>query len=155
MAEDVNWLSTDELTTWRAYLASHGHLMRALDQQLQRDSGIGHADYAILAMLADGAPESTAVTVLADRLDHSQSRTSHAVARLERRGLVARRPDDSDRRIVNVRLTDAGTEVLRSAAPGHVRSVREYLFDAVSPTQAKALQEVCLAMLERLGRPEP
>lgn len=155
MGEDTRWLSADEQATWRAYLVSHGQLMHALDQQLQRDSGIGHSDYALLAMLSSRESGSATVTALAELLDHSQSRTSHAIARLERRGLVVRESGAPDRRVVRVRITDDGRQALAAAAPGHVRCVREHLFDAVSAEQVTVLRDVCVAMLERLGRPAP
>jgi len=153
MSDDDRWLNAAEQDTWRAYLASYGHLIRALDQQLQRDSGISHTDYALLTRLS--AHGSATMNELADMLDHSQSRTSHAVARLERRGLVARAADAADRRMVHVQLTDAGRAVQEAAAPGHVRCVREHLFDAVTPEQVAVLRDVCAAMLERLGRAAP
>lgn len=153
MADEDRWLTAAELDTWRAYLVSHAHLMRVLDQQLQRDSGISHTDYALLTRLSSNG--SATMNELAEMLEHSQSRTSHAVARLQRRGLVARRTDETDRRMVHVQLTDAGRAVQETAAPGHVRCVREHLFDAVTPEQVTVLREVCTAMLERLGRPAP
>jgi DNA-binding MarR family transcriptional regulator len=153
MADDDRWLTAAELATWRAYLVSHAHLMRALDQQLQRDSGISHTDYALLTRLS--AHGSATMNELAEMLEHSQSRTSHAVARLEGRGFVVREAETADRRMVRVQLTDAGRAVQAAAAPGHVRCVREHLFDAVTSEQVTALWEVCTAMLERLGRPAP
>ena len=44
-------------------------------------------------------------------------------------------------------LTDEGWEVVVATAPGHVRTVRENLFDLVTPEQLAVLDEVFTAML--------
>jgi DNA-binding MarR family transcriptional regulator len=144
------WLSPLEAETWRAYLVSNMLLMRALDRQLQHDSGIAHTHYAVLVQLAARPGGSSRVTELASIMDHSQSRMSHAVGRLERSGWVRRELDPGDRRVVHVVLTDEGWEVLRAAAPGHVACVRENLFDGLTSDQLKAFREVCGVMFERL-----
>jgi DNA-binding MarR family transcriptional regulator len=149
------WLSDAEEGAWRAYLASNMLLMRALDRQLQRDSGIAHTHYGVLVQLAERPGGSARVTELAALMDHSQSRMSHAVGRLEGNGWVRRKLDPSDRRVVHVVLTDEGRAVLHAAAPGHVRCVRENLFDGLTPDQLAAFREVCDTMLVRLtGEPE-
>ena len=48
-------------------------------------------------------------------------------------------PDD--RRGTLATLTEQGMEVLREAAPGHVRTVREHLFDRLTPEQVTQLTE--------------
>ena len=144
-------MSPVEAETWRLYLGSSLLLMRALDRQLQRDSGIAHTHYAVLVQLSERPGGSARVTELAAIMDHSQSRMSHAVGRLERSGWVRRELDPTDRRVVHVVLTDAGRAVLRDAAPGHVRCVRESLFEGLTPDQLECFREVCQTMLERLS----
>lgn len=145
------WLNATEAQAWRAYLASNMLLMRTLDRQLQRDSGIAHTHYGVLVQLSERPGGSARVTELAAIMDHSQSRMSHAVGRLERNGWVRRELDPGDRRVVHVVLTDAGREVLAAAAPGHVRCVRENLFEGLSAEQLDCFREVCGVILERLG----
>ena len=52
----TRWLDEDEQRTWRSFLATSELLYAALDRQLQRDAGITHASYIVLAMLSE-APE--------------------------------------------------------------------------------------------------
>jgi DNA-binding MarR family transcriptional regulator len=148
---DEGWLSPAELATWRAYLASNLLLMRTLDRQLQHDSGIAHTHYGVLVQLAERPGRTARVTELAALMDHSQSRMSHAVGRLERSGWVRRELDPTDRRVVHVVLTDQGWDVLRQAAPGHVRCVRESLFDGLTAEQLQVFREVCEMMIARLA----
>lgn len=133
------------------YLGSSMLLMRALDRQLQRDSGIAHTHYGVLVQLSERPGGSARVTELAAIMDHSQSRMSHAVGRLERSGWVRRELDPTDRRVVHVVLTDVGRAVLRDAAPGHVKCVRESMFEGLTPDQLECFREVCRTMLERLS----
>ncbi len=151
------WLSPTEAEAWRAYLTSNQLLLRALDRQLQQDSGIAHSHYGVLVQLSARAGGTARITELAGMMDHSQSRTSHAVVRLEENGWVRRELDPTDRRVVHVVLTEEGRAVLRAAAPGHVRCVRENLFDGLTPEQLDAFRGVLDVMLERLtgGRMGP
>jgi DNA-binding MarR family transcriptional regulator len=72
------------------------------------------------------------------------------VRRLEDRGLVERFPCPSDARSTNARLTDAGWGKLVEAAPGHVRTVRQHVIDALDGEQVDQLAEISSAILERL-----
>lgn len=144
------WLSPDEGRAWRAYLSSNMLLMRALDRQLLADSNIAHTHYGVLVQLAERPGGKARMTQLAAMMDHSQSRMSHAVSRLEGNGWVRRELDPIDKRVIHVVLTEEGLDVLRAAAPGHVRCVRESLFDGLTPEQVEGFREVCEVMLDRL-----
>ena len=113
-------------------------LFDALDRQLQRDAQIPHAYYEILVRLSEAPDRSLRMSELADLTLSSRSRLSHAVARLEERGWIVRESCPTDRRGQLAHLTDAGYAVLADAAPGHVRSVREFVVDALSPEQLRA-----------------
>jgi DNA-binding MarR family transcriptional regulator len=146
----TRWLSADEQRAWLAFLGASELLMSALDAQLQRDAGIPHAYYAILAQLSSAPDRTRRMAELATVVNASPSRISHAVAKLEERGWVERRQCDDDRRGTLARLTDAGMAVLEEHAPGHVAAVREGLFDALTPEQVTQLEQICTAVLGRL-----
>jgi DNA-binding MarR family transcriptional regulator len=76
---------------------------------------------------------------LAERVVNSRSRLTHAVARLEQRGLVVRESCPDDGRGVLCRLSDRGFELLVEAAPGHVEAVRSIMFDPLSGSDVAAL----------------
>lgn len=149
MADD-RWLTDDQLDAWLSYVAASTLLEAELDRQLQRDSGLPHAYYQILAMLSDVPGRTLRMSDLAAITQSSQSRLSHAVARLERNGWIRRLPCPDDRRSTLARLTDAGFEVLAAAAPGHVDTVRRHLFDRLTPEQAGQLREICRSVLSGL-----
>jgi DNA-binding MarR family transcriptional regulator len=144
------WLDDDQQRTWRAWLTVAELLPRALDAQLQRDAGISHAAYVVLAMLSESPSRSRRMSDLARRANQSQSRLSHTVARLEDRGWVRRERSREDGRGNVAVLTDAGWDVVRSVAPGHVDAVRRAMFDPLTGEQTKALGDVLGAVAEAL-----
>jgi len=149
----TKWLTTEEQATWRAYLLASRLLEEDLDRQLQRDSGLAHTHYGILVALSEAPGRTLRMSDLANLQRFSQSRLTHAVARLEADGLVERRPCPSDRRGQLCSLTPAGMDALRAAAPGHVAQVRAKVFDRLSPEQVAALRDACETVLEGLDRP--
>jgi DNA-binding MarR family transcriptional regulator len=141
------WLGSDELSAWMSYVAATTLLESALDRQLQRDSGIPHAYYQILAMLSEVPGRTLRMSDLASITQSSQSRLSHAVNQLERRGWIRRAPCPDDRRSTLATLTSTGFDALVAAAPGHVRTVRDHLFDRLSCDQVRQLREICHVIL--------
>ena len=144
------WLDDDQQRTWRAWLTVAELLPRALDAQLQRDAGISHAAYVVLAMLSESPTRSRRMSDLARRANQSQSRLSHTVARLEERGWVRRERATDDRRGNLAVLTDAGREVVARVAPGHVTAVHDSFFAALTPEQTRVLGEALEVVLEKL-----
>jgi DNA-binding MarR family transcriptional regulator len=144
------WLDEDQQRTWRAWLTVAELLPRVLDAQLQRDAGISHAAYVVLAMLSESPNRSRRMSDLARRANQSQSRLSHTVARLEERGWVRRERSAEDGRGQVAVLTDPGWDVVRKLAPGHVEAVREAMFTPLRPEQSRCLGEALHAIVERL-----
>lgn len=150
MAEP-RWLNAKERRTWLTQRAMTSLLDTALDRQLQRDSGLSHNAYIILSVLS-GLPDSTlSMTALANLANSSQSRMSHAVARLEERGWVTRAKPKTSKRLVLATLTPAGLEVLTAAAPGHAAMVSSLVFDRLSPEQVDQLAAINSLILEALA----
>jgi DNA-binding MarR family transcriptional regulator len=144
------WLDDQQQRTWRAWLTLAELLPRVLDAQLQRDAGLTHAAYVVLAMLSEAPNRSRRMSDLARRANQSQSRLSHTVARLEERGWVRRERSSEDGRGNLAVLTDAGWDVVRSVAPGHADAVRSAMFDPLTDDQTEALGQVLETVLERL-----
>src|ERR1700693_1904551 len=72
---------------WRSLLRAHATLMRRLDTDLERETGLTLADFDVLAQLAMANGELR-MTELADRALISRSGMSRRVARLLDVGLV-------------------------------------------------------------------
>src|SRR5438132_13992728 len=75
------------LEAWRSMLRAHATLIRRLDTDLERETGLALADFDVLAQLAEANGELR-MTELAARALISRSGMSRRVARLADQGLV-------------------------------------------------------------------
>src|SRR5438270_4494776 len=121
---EPRWLDAEEQQVWLAFVATLVRLPGALDAQLQRDAGISHYEYQVLAWLSMTAGRTVRMSDLAEFTEGSLSRLSNVVTRLERRGWVCRAPDPEDGRYTLAALTDLGQSKIEASAPGHVGEVR-------------------------------
>src|SRR5215204_4699801 len=145
--ETARWLTEYEQSTWRSFLGMQRLLRDTLERQLQRDAAMPMTYYIILAMLSEAPGRTLRMTDLALIAGTSQSQLSHAASRLEESGWIERRRCETDKRGYLATLTDAGFDVLRSASPSHVESVRSVLFDAITPEQVDQLRAIADAVL--------
>jgi DNA-binding MarR family transcriptional regulator len=150
MAADSRWLDDRELAAWVRLAAVVELLPGALDSQLQRDAGLSHFEYFVLAMLSESPERTLRMTALARRTNATLPRLSHVVRRLEARGLVERFPCAEDGRATNARLTDAGWAKVVDTAPGHAANVRDNVVDALTAEQVDQLAQISEAILGRL-----
>src|SRR5204863_9089211 len=104
------------LGAWRSMLRAHATLMRRLDTDLERETGLALADFDVLAQLAEAHGELR-MTELAARALISPSGMSRRVARLVDEGLLHRDKAGADGRGVVVALTEAGITRLSETAP--------------------------------------
>jgi DNA-binding MarR family transcriptional regulator len=150
VAGEAKWLEQDELASWMSLAALLFKLPGVLDFQLQRDSGLSHFEYLVLAGLSESPGRSRRMSELAGFANGSLSRLSHVVKRLEQRGFVERHPAEEDGRITVATITDAGYEMVVAAAPGHVTAVREYVIDALTPEQLTQLKTIADQILAKV-----
>jgi len=146
----TNWLSEEQQKIWRSWMSATALLPEQLGRDLQRDSGLTNADYEILVWLSEFPDRRIRMSDLADRTLSSRSRLSHQIDRMERAGLVSREVCENDRRGSFAVLTDKGWELLVSAAPAHVESVRRHLVDVLTPEEFEALGRACSKVSEHL-----
>ncbi|SFK53182.1 MarR family winged helix-turn-helix transcriptional regulator [Geodermatophilus ruber] len=139
---EPRWLTEEEMQAWLALGGVLMWLPSALDAQLQRDAGITHFEYQVLAGLSMSPGGTLRMSELAAFSNGSLSRLSRVVDRLEKRGWVERRPDPDDGRYTLAVLTEAGREKVEQTAPGHVEEVRRLVFDPLTQAQARQLREI-------------
>jgi DNA-binding MarR family transcriptional regulator len=130
------------LDAWVSLLQAHASLMRRLESDLERETGLALADFDVLAQLARAGGELR-MTELAARALISRSGMTRRVTRLVEEGLVRRADADADGRGVVVALTDAGLARLAETAPVHARGISK-LFVAQLDDQELAILERAL-----------
>ena len=149
------WLTAEEQRAWRGLLRMTSQLNARMNRQLQDAYGVSLADYDVLVVLSEAPTGRLRVFEIADALAWEQSRVSHQLARMQRRGLVTRQECRTDARGAFVVLTDVGRAAIERAAPAHVETVRQLVFDGLSRDQLAALTAVTSRVLDRLHATRP
>jgi DNA-binding MarR family transcriptional regulator len=127
------------LEAWRALLQAHATLVRQLETDLERETGLALADFDVLAQLALVGGELR-MTDLAARALISRSGMTRRVARLVDEGLVRRSSADADARAVVVTLTVAGIDRLRETAPVHARGISNLFVQRLEDQELDVLE---------------
>lgn len=151
-ANSVPWLSEQEDAAWRSFLALSRGMERAVDRQLQRDSELSGSEYHVLVPLSESENGSMASRELLRLLDWERSRLSHMLSRMEKRGMVHRKPSPTDARGLIVEITEHGRQVINGAAPSHLAMVREAFVDHLSDDEMRTFVTVARRVLPRLEK---
>lgn len=149
-SSETRWLDERQQAQWRAFLGGTTVLFERLDRDLREHHNLSMPEYEILVRLSEAPDRRMRMAVLADSVTQSRSRTTHTIARLENTGLVERTASPDDGRGVLAVLTSAGFQHLSDAAHTHVRGVREYLVDAISPEDFETVGRTLEDLRQRL-----
>ncbi|GID95987.1 MarR family winged helix-turn-helix transcriptional regulator [Amorphoplanes digitatis] len=150
---EPRWLTDDEQQAWRRFVEVLIKLPASLEGQLQREAGLTHMGYQVLATLSEREDRRLPMSHLAGQASASLSRLSHVVARLQEQGWVRRERDPRDGRVQIAVLTDEGLRKVVDSAPGHAEAVRRLVFDRLSPPQVRELGVLCETLLEAPAEP--
>lgn len=145
------WLTAPQQRAWRAYINGSTLLFERLDRDLREQFDVSLPEYEILVRLSEAPEHCLRMAVLASSVSHSRSRVTHTIARMEGKGLVARRACPTDRRGVIASLTARGLDSLVAAAPVHVEGVRQHLVELASQDDLAAVGRVFARVGGRLG----
>jgi DNA-binding MarR family transcriptional regulator len=141
-------LTTEELTSWRAFLRAHAVITRALEVELVAEQTLSLAAYDVLVQLVEAPDRRLRMTELADAVLLSRSGVTRLVDRLERAGLVARCPVEHDGRGVAARITEAGIARLRKASRTHLAGVARHFADRLDADDLAALERISRRLVE-------
>ena len=128
------------LAAWSSLLRAHASLLRQLESDLEKETGLALADFDVLAQLALAGGELR-MTDLANKALISRSGMTRRVARLVEEGLVRRAGAGADARGVVVGLTEAGVDRLKETAPVHVRGISERFVARLNDRELAVLQK--------------
>ena len=129
------------LAVWRAFLEANAHSTRVLEQELEEQRGLSLHWYDALLQLHE-AGGRLRMQELANRVLLHKSSISRLVDRMEGAGLVERVACPSDGRSRYAVITPEGRQVLRRAAPVHLRGVERHFASHLTDTDVVALARV-------------
>jgi DNA-binding MarR family transcriptional regulator len=119
------------LAPWRAFVRAQAQVSRRLDEDLRAEHGLSLQEYGALLILAEAPERRLRMGRLAESLSLSKSGATRLIDRLVDDGLVSRQSCPSDARGAEAALTDRGLDRLRTAAPTHLRGIKEYFLSAI------------------------
>lgn len=146
----MRWLTPEEQQAWRSFVRLQERLGGRLARQLQSESNISAADFAVLVHLTDVPEGRQRYQDLSRALEWEKSRMSHHIARMAGRGLVVRQECPEDGRGAFVAITEQGRTAIEAAAPLHVEAVRRLFLDHVTPAELRTLGEISARVVEKL-----
>ncbi len=150
--DQAAWLSADEQRMWRSFHRMRRSLDRGLERQLAGEAGLSAADFEVLVPVSEAPGRQLRARELVRMLSWDRSRLSHHLRRMEQRGLIDRLECPSDARGTIIALTASGWKVVEAAAPAHVATVREYVFDVLSPQEVVAFTELVERIADRVAQ---
>ncbi|WP_250002816.1 MarR family winged helix-turn-helix transcriptional regulator [Actinoplanes sp. M2I2] len=150
--DEPRWLTDEQQQSWREMIGLLIRLPAALDTQMQRDAGISHFEYQVMAGLSMSPERTLRMSVLAAFAEGSLSRLSQVVAKLEKRGWIRRIPDPADGRYTLAILTDDGWDKVVAAAPGHAAEVQRLVFDPLTKGQQRQVGEIGRRILRTIDQ---
>ncbi|MFC9665504.1 MarR family winged helix-turn-helix transcriptional regulator [Nocardia sp. NPDC127606] len=127
-----------ERRAWSAVVTLSMRVPSALDSRLQREFGVTHFEYRVMALLHDAPRRRMRLSTLAARGHGSISRVSHVVSKLERVGWARREAAESGRGIDAV-LTESGQAKVVEATPDYLVAVRKLVLDGLDDPQKAEL----------------
>jgi DNA-binding MarR family transcriptional regulator len=140
-------LTTPEAKAWTGLVRAQVALMRDVDRELRRAHDLPLSWYDVLQEVAAAPEGRIRMGELADRVMLTRAGLSGLVDRLERAGLVERRPCEGDARGTYAVTTRSGREQLERAARTHRDAVRRRYTDRFDDAEL----ELFGRMWERIG----
>jgi DNA-binding MarR family transcriptional regulator len=144
-------LTSAERETWASFFTMRRRLDRALDLQLQRESGLSSSEYEVLVAITNSPQKRLRIKAIADGIGWEKSRVSHLVTRMVKRDLLTRTECDSDARGSWIGLTASGTRAVLRAISGHTERVRRYFFDVLVEGDAERIEALSGRVVEAIG----
>lgn len=138
---DKNELNEEEMRIWHMWKGSFQSIFGRVIKEMSERTGLSEGDYGVLDRLVLLGNGSLRQQELADSMDWDKSRLSHHLTRMEKRGLVKRKPLDTDRG-VQVLITSAGQAALDDARPVVSQAIRKHFLDQLTDHDVESITKL-------------
>lgn len=141
-------MRVEQSAAWGDFVTMQEVLHARLSAQLQRDSSLSEADYAVLAVLHRRRKIPTRPHELGTELRWEKSRLHRQLVRMESRKLVSRREaPELGARAIEVTVTEKGSAAFSTAIARHTAAVDEIVVSALSDEDLQTLGEISRKLL--------
>ncbi len=114
MSETPDTFDLNAFLPYRLNTAA-SRVSRAFAERYREEFGISIPEWRVLAHLHQSGDVS--VRDIEARVDMEKSKVSRAASRLEEAGFITKQVNDADRRLLQLRLTDTGRELVARVLP--------------------------------------
>ncbi|MGK2938890.1 MAG: MarR family winged helix-turn-helix transcriptional regulator [Solirubrobacteraceae bacterium] len=121
-------------------IRAESSVRRRLSADLERE-GLSATGFSVLVVLTTAGGDLE-LRALRHRLRTSKANATEVVSTLQQRGFVTRRRPPSDRRMVLVEITEAGSELVDRLFPEHTERVAQ-AFSVLDEDEKRSLTEIC------------
>lgn len=138
----------DVLGPWRALLQAHAVVVDVLSREMEAATGLPLGWYEVLLYLQESPQGRLRMHELADSLLLSRSAVTRFVDRMEAAGLVERVSCPSDRRGLELVMTDAGRSQFQKAGRVHLRGIKEHFSSLLTDEETAVLEGAMVKILQ-------
>ncbi|MFC4620409.1 MarR family winged helix-turn-helix transcriptional regulator [Camelliibacillus cellulosilyticus] len=135
---DKNELNEEEMRIWHMWKGAFQTIFGRVIKDMSEHTGLSEGDFGVLDRLDLLGNGSLRQQELAESMNWDKSRLSHHLTRMEKRGLVKRKPLDTVRG-VQVIITLAGQSALDDARPVVSRAIRKHFFDQLTDQDKESI----------------
>ena len=96
-----------------------------MDQRNIRSYGLHTTEFGVLELLYNKGPHP--LQQIGDKILITSGTITYVIDKLEKKGLIIRRPCDQDRRIIYAEITEAGQKKMSEILPNHYKALAESL----------------------------
>jgi len=115
-----------------------------MDQRNISSYGLNTTEFGVLELLYNKGPHP--LQQIGDRILITSGTITYVVDKLEKKGLIIRRPCDKDRRIVYAELTEAGHNKISEILPDHYKALANSL-NGLNPAE----KEQAIELLKKIS----
>jgi MarR family transcriptional regulator, multiple antibiotic resistance protein MarR len=144
----VTGVPDDEMVIGLLVARARSALLTGLDSELE-PFGLTGAQFAVLKNVADGTADTAAD--LCRTMHYDTGSMTRMLDRLEEKSVLRRERCTQDRRVVYLRLTDTGNELLPQLRTAAIHVLARHLA-GVSPAEVDNLKQFLVRMIEN-GQP--
>jgi DNA-binding MarR family transcriptional regulator len=140
-------LTTQEVSdatqvAWVRFLRAHAALTRELSARLEAEHGLTMSDFDVLIQLYHAEGHAMRRVDIARQVLLTPSGITRLLDGLERCGLVAKKPCESDARVSYAVLTEEGLRKIAEARRSHHADVDELFGSRLEPPEREQLAEL-------------
>ncbi|HZT95649.1 MAG TPA: MarR family transcriptional regulator [Chloroflexota bacterium] len=142
MIEAESTIDDSRITTFGRLFEANAKLSHLLARDLVREFDLPLSWYGVLLHVGRSPGGIRPIGELISATAFTTGGVTRLVDRMERAGLVERRPCPSDRRVMYVGLTESGRALLEKASAVHAQSIQRYLIDRLEPREVPELERL-------------